>query len=403
MMSSALAAWQSNNNYRREGDVVYGVFQGCGFAVSEEDGGKLFTFMLSARDNHSFDDFENALASQGGELALAQVGDVENYLAVFFDESAGTISPNTMSDVLQFTASQARACGFRVPNTCVKCGARATKRSFVDNMVQPLCADCSAQLKQQRRSAPTPPPASPMPPAPAPSPIAAPITAPEPMVSQDDQYARQYAPLVPDSSKYDETYDEYSGMAPQYGGNDTYSDPFGGTYNDSDYSQPPISFDDSGDEYRDIMGDGSDTSSNVTKVEGSIGAGILGAMLGSVIGVIPYMVIAILADFHMAALCFPAGMLAVVFYTILGGRKAKALGMSICMVVSAIVSEILMFLGMVFSYVNDTTNFSQALNYLFTEQSTFFTVNVIFSVLGAIFGAFFMISVMSKYVGEKEE
>ena len=57
-----------------------------------------------------------------------------------------------------------------------------------------------------------------------------------------------------------------------------------------------------------------------------------------------------------------------------------------------------MFLGMVFSYVNDSTDFSGALSYLFDKQLTFFLINIVFSVLGAIFGSFFMISVMNKYV-----
>lgn len=383
MMSSSLASWQSANNYRKEGDVVYGVYQGCGFAVSEEDGGKLFVFMLSAGDNRAFDSFENALAAEGSELGQGQVGDVENYLAVFFDESRDTISLRTMDKVLDFVVTQARSCGFRVPNTCVKCGAKATKRSFVDNMVQPLCAECSAKQRQNRRPA-----------------QAAPAPVPAPMASRDeDDYERRYAPMKPDSSKYDDSYDEYSGMKSKYD-DDRYSDKFGGTYNDSDYAEPPISFDDSGDEYREIMGDDRSDKDDApsTEVEGSVGKGILGAALGAFIGVIPYLIVSMIADFHMAALCFPAGMLAVVFYTMLHGTRSKGAGMGICMSVSAIVSVIFMFLGMVFSYVNDSTDFSGALNYLMDKQLSFFLINIVFSVLGAIFGSFFMVSVMNKYV-----
>ena len=388
MMSHQLSSWQSANNYRTEGDVVYGVYQGCGFAVSEEDGGKLFIFMLSAGDNTAFDDFENALASTGGQLADGQVGDVENYLAVFFDESSGNISNVTMDQLLAFTASQARNCGFRVPNTCVKCGARATKRSFLNNMVQPLCADCSAQNKQSRHAAaPVPPPVSPF------------ATAPEPMVSQDDQYARQYSPLVPDSSKYDDSYDEYAGMPPHYGNNSSYSDPYGGTYNDEGYDNPdnaPISFDDSGDEYRDIMGN-DDGDPSATQLGGSVGMGFLGALLGACIGVIPYILIALIADFHMAALCFPAGMLAVLFYTFLHGRRVKGTGMGVSIGVSVVISFVTMFLAMVFSYVNDTRTFGQALSYVFSQQLTFFLINSVFSILGSVFGAFFMINKMDDY------
>lgn len=387
MISSSLSSWQSANNYRKEGDVVYGVYRGCGFAVSEEDGGMLFVFMLSAGDNRAFDNFENALAAEGGELGQGQVGDVENYLAIFFDESRGTLSLRTMDKVLDFVIAQARQSGFHVPNVCVKCGAKATKRSFVDNMVQPLCAECSARQKQNHRPAPEKA-------APAPAPMAS---------RDDDDYSRRYAPIKADSSKYDDSYDEYSGMKPKYDDDrydDRYTDKYGGTYNDSDYAEPPVSFDDSGDEYREIMGDDrSDRDdSPSTEIDGTAGKGILGAALGAFIGVIPYLIVSMIADFHMAALCFPAGMLAVVFYTMLHGTRSKGVGMGICMSVSAIISVVFMFLGMVFSYVNDSTDFSGALSYLFDKQLTFFLINIAFSVLGAIFGSFFMISVMNKYV-----
>ena len=381
MMSSSLSSWQSANNFRREGDVVYGVYQGCGFSVSEEDGGKLFIFMLSADDNRAFDTFENALAGEGGELSQGQIGDVENYLAVFYDESVSSVSLRTMDKLLDFVVAEARSCGFHVPNTCVKCGARANKRSFVDNMVQPLCAECSAKQKQNRRPAPSAP-------------------APKPMASRDeDDYERRYAPMKPDSSKYDDSYDEYSGMKSKYD-DDRYSDRYGGTYNDADYAEPPVSFDDSGDEYRAVMGDdrsGKDDSPT-REIEGTVGRGILGAALGACIGVIPYLIVSMIADFHMAALCFPAGMLAVVFYTMLRGVRSKGAGMGICMSVSAIISVIFMFFGMVFSYVNDTTDFAGACSYLMDKQLSFFLINIVFSVLGSIFGAFFMISVMNKYV-----
>ena len=385
MMSSSLSQWQSANNYRREGDVVYGVYQGCGFSVSEEDGGKLFIFMLSAGDGRAFDTIENAIAKEGGELSQGQIGDVESYLAIFFDESVSSMSLRTMDQVLDFVVAQARSCGFRVPNVCVKCGARANKRSFVDNMVQPLCAECSAKQKQSRQPAQ----------AAAPSPVA-----PRPMASRDeDDYERRYAPIKPDSSKYDDSYDEYSGMKPKYD-DKKYSDKFGGTYNDSDYAEPPVSFDDSGDEYREIMGDsrsGKDDGPS-HEIEGTVGRGVLGAALGAFVGVIPYMIVSMIADFHMAALCFPAGMLAVVFYAMLRGVRSKGTGMGICMAVSSVVSVVFMALGMILSYVNDTTDFSAALSYLMDKQLTFFLVNVVFSILGSIFGAFFMISVMNKYV-----
>ena len=134
------------------------------------------------------------------------------------------------------------------------------------------------------------------------------------------------------------------------------------------------------------------------EIEGTVGRGVLGAALGAFVGVIPYMIVSMIADFHMAALCFPAGMLAVVFYAMLRGVRSKGTGMGICMAVSSVVSVVFMALGMILSYVNDTTDFSAAFSYLTDKQLTFFLVNVVFSILGSIFGAFFMISVMNKYV-----
>lgn len=405
MVSPQLATWQSKNNYRSDDDVVYGVYQGCGFSVSEDDDGLLFTFMLRPRDDEAFDDIEDALAQRGGELSEGQVGDVEGYLAVFFDQSHGLISGRTMNDILDFVVEQARPCGFRVPNTCVKCGARASKRSFLDGMVQPLCAECSAQNRQNRRAAAA---------------SAAQKKQPDRDSDEDERYAKQYTPIVPDSSKYDDSYDEYAGMSSS-----------GRSYNRLQYDEDresqnkntgsqqfepaPISFsdeaevnyrsaakDDPADDYREIMDGQSEHSATVseTYIEGSAGMGILGALLGSLAGVIPYIIIALAANFHMAALCFPAGMAAVWFYTIFKGRKSMTLGMSVSISAGVVISVITMFLCMVVSYMDQSRNFGQAVSYLFSEQGTFFAFNTVFATLGSAFGALFMIVLMSKYINE---
>lgn len=424
MMSHGLASWQSANNYRKEGDVVYGVFQGCGFTVSEEDGGKLFIFMLSARDDGAFDDFENALVAAGGAMAEGQVGDVENYLAVFYDESHGEMPHSAMDAILNFTATRAKQLGFRVPNVCVKCGARATKRSFVDNMVQPLCADCSEQNKQKRRAAA----------------VSAPAPAPQPEyydnyssggnnnygsydnapAEQDDEYANQYAPIVADSSKYDDSYDEYAGMTPQHSdytsdyGN--YSDQYSGTVQgydgdssaQDDYSGNSygggMSFSDNGeDDYRAVMGDDNDYASNSDiALGGNMGKGVLGALVGALVGVALYLILALAAHFPMGALCFPAGMLAVVFYTMFGGIRVKSTGMGISIGISTVISLIVVFFTSIFSYTNQTTDFSGAMSYLFGDstQTMLLVINLVLSVLGSVFGACLLIDVMGKYVGD---
>ena len=42
------------------------------------------------------------------------------------------------------------------------------------------------------------------------------------------------------------------------------------------------------------------------------------------------------------------------------------------------------------------------MSYLFSEQMTFFVFNTIFAILGAAFGALFMIVVMAKYIGNED-
>lgn len=415
MVSPQLASWQSRNNFRSDDDVVYGVYENCGFSVSEdEDGGLLFIFMLSPRDDHSFDDFEDAMMQESGELCEGQVGDVEGYLAVFFDQSHGLISARTMNRLLDFVVEQARPCGFRAPNICVKCGARANKRSFVDGMVQPLCAECSAQNRQNRRAAASPANA------------AARIPAPDTRTQEDNRYSKQYAPLVADSSKYDDSYDEYAGMSPQHSDyNQMQYDPqpnYGAQrrqepQSPQHFDPAPISFNDSGQEefrkvtyddpeedYREIMGDESEHSATVseTHIEGSGGMGILGALLGSLAGVIPYVIIALAANFPMAALCFPAGMLAVWFYTLLKGRKSMGFGMGVSISFSAVISVVTMFLTMAIYYMEEAGDFGGAVSYLFSEHGTFFIFNTVFALLGATFGALFMIVVMAKYVESNE-
>ncbi len=411
MVSAQLASWQSRNNYRSDDDVVYGVYQNCGFSVSEDDDGLLFIFMLCPRDDEAFDDIEDVLIRNGGELSEGQVGDVEGYLAIFFDQSHGPISGRTMNEVLDLVADQWRSCGFRVPNICVKCGDRASKRSFVDGMVQPLCAECSAQNKQNRRAAKN--------------------TAPnrssresdsQPRSDEDERYARQYAPIVADSSKYDDSYDEYAGMSSSRENyNELQYNPERQLRNNdgerSEFEPAPISFSDDGgdsfrsaaadepeDDYREIMGDQSEHSATVseTHIQGSAGMGVLGAFLGSLVGVLPYMIIAPIARFHMAALCFPAGIIAVWFYTLFKGRKNTTFGMSVCITLSSVISFITMFLCMVISYMDGSRNFSQAVSYLFSEQSLFFALNTILAILGATFGALFMIVLMSKYVEQDD-
>ena len=305
---------------------------------------------------------------------------------------------------MDFVAEQARSCGFRVPSTCVKCGARASKRSFVD--VQPLCAECSALNRQERHT---------------------PSAAPKDTPRDEARYAQQYAPIVADDSKYDASYDEYAGMTPAHSTYKSMNEMNGAPYQPFDEanepvslpdstdgsgrsyarypdkpSAPPFRFEEGQDDYNDIMGgDGSGSAVfSETRIEGSAAKGIFGAVLGSLAGVIPYIFIAMVVKFPMAALCFPAGILAVLFYVMLQGRKSVTFGMAVCAAVSLLVSFLTTLLCMGIFYMEQTRTFTQALQYLLNENSQFLVFNTVLSILGAAFGALFMIVRMSKYVEE---
>ena len=120
MISQSLKNWQQSRRYRIDGDTVYGVANGVGFSVTEEDGGALTIFMLSGPDS-AFDSFEQSLTSQSSRLREIAVGDVEGYLALFFDESAGKMPDSLLDELLGFTADSYRAAGFRMLSpTCLR-------------------------------------------------------------------------------------------------------------------------------------------------------------------------------------------------------------------------------------------------------------------------------------------
>ncbi|MBQ9993259.1 MAG: hypothetical protein IJP17_00925, partial [Clostridia bacterium] len=275
MMSSALRNWQQENRFRTEGDAVYGVYQGVGFSAVDEDGGKLFVFMLSGADN-AFDSIEDMLAAQSGALGRMQVGDVENYLALFYDESSGTMSPALMTTLLDFVAANCRTCGFKAPNVCVKCGAPANKRAFHNNMVQPMCEPCRDSLKK----------------APA---------------RRENAYGGDS--LVPQKSSYDENYDEYAGF-------------------DQQPRRPMPAYDENFS---------SQQMHVPAEPEGSMGKGFIGALLGSIAGLVPYY-ITVLINFQLPALCFLAGIGALLGYVAFGGVREKKSGVSCIISTSAVVS-----------------------------------------------------------------
>lgn len=304
MISQSLLSWQQSRKYRIDGDTVYGVSGGVGFSVVEEDGGKLAVFMLVCSSDASFDGMEDMLRSQP-TLADLQVGDVEGYLALFYDESVGAMDEYMLDDMLTFVSANYRGLGFRAPNVCVKCGAPANKRSFYNNMVQPMCAECSAATKAGGR-APTP--------APAPAPASAPRPEPRREQYQEDRLRT--------STVYDEERDDtYAGMEPS----NHRSVP---TWE----AEPPYQA-------------GND--------EGTAGKGVLGAVIGAVAGLVPFG-ISIVFGFPLPALCVLCGVLAIMGYVAFGGVKDKKTGSMASIVSAEIVTIVAVLLVFLLSKVGTT-------------------------------------------------
>lgn len=282
MISYGLQSWQQQKRLRIEGDVVYGVYQGLGFSVTEEDGGKLFVFMLSGSDS-AFDAIEDNLAAQYTSLRELQVGDVENYLALFYDESRGEMPVGLMDSMLDFVIANARAFGFRTPNTCVKCGAPAQKRAFSNGLVQPFCTNC----REAEKTAAAP--------------------APQPAAYQSPYAQNPYA-YTPT------TYSPYQEQTPAA-------------------VDPNI-------EHRSVLDSFTQEPEKKEDLgEGNLVKGILGALLGAVAGLVPYF-ISVLAGLELGAFCFLSGIGAILGYTLFGGLRKKSTAISSCIAIPLVLSVI---------------------------------------------------------------
>ncbi|MCL2487020.1 MAG: hypothetical protein FWE86_05405, partial [Oscillospiraceae bacterium] len=287
MISSTLQNWQKSRNYRRDGENVYGVCDGIGFSMSEEDGGKLAVFMLKGTDG-AFTALENVFAADSSELRQVQVGDVEGYLALFYDESRGQMPEYLLDELLSFSARTCRRCGFSVPNRCVSCGEKATKRTFHEGMVQPMCAICSDKKKSGASYAP--------------------MAAPPPPLRTEEAFA---------------------GRVPGYG--------------DSDYMSPMQRPRD------DINYDSREYDYNYSS-EGSAKGGALGAIVGTVAGLVVY-VATMLLNLPVAALATLAGIGGVLGYIAFGGPRKKSSAVKTVLGVSAGVSVLFVLINHVFSGV----------------------------------------------------
>lgn len=340
MLSSVLRNWQQANNHRVSDDTVYGVYQNVGFSLTEEDGGRLFIFMLSGKDE-AFDLLEDMLCRQSGALRNAQVGDVENYLAVFFDDADGHLSAADMSDVLDFVAGNFRACGFRTPNVCVKCGAPATKRSFYNNMVQPLCAPCREADKLEKAH-------------------------------------KAAAPASTDHSAYDRR-NEYDDYPPQrrYSEPEQYPPQRSRGYDERDYHSAsawdgqPEQFAESG--------------------LGSAPSGFFGALIGAVAGLVPY-ILSTMLGFELAALCFLSGIGAVTGYVAFGGLKAK----TNALINAVAVSEMFSLLTVV--VFTCAANLGDGLSVALSNLLQLGGLNLLMAGVGALLGVLVSLDTLHKYL-----
>ena len=352
MLSKGLQKWQQENTFRIGGDTVYGVHRGVGFSVVEEDGGKLFVFMLAGEDS-AFDNCEDMLAGSRGDLKLVQVGDVENYLALCFDEQGGEMSGISMSALLDFVADNYRTCGFRVPNKCVKCGAPATKRSFLDNMVQPMCAECREEQKRSEgggRAA----------------------------------AAAAAAPLSSGNNRYDDSYDEYAGMQHNahplgdqrrgYDERDEYDD-----RRERERRRPSEGYDEGYD--RDVPR------------PGSVGGGVIGAILGALAGLVPFFGF-VLLPFELSCLCFIAGFCATIGYNSFDGLKDRKTALTSVITATLVLS---IFSVLLVSFINGfTDNFGTTVSMMFKESNTWYSL--IFGVVGALLGVAISYDRLLKYI-----
>lgn len=351
MISSGLSNWQTASGFRLENDVVYGVYNGMGFAVACEDGGKLFTFMLSGLDE-AFDAIEDLLVAQPSRIKEAQVGDVEGYLALFFEERGAEMPGQLMTALLDFVMANARACGFTVPRVCVKCGAPANKRSFYNDMVQPMCTACSEEERLKKRAA-----------RPAPEPQPEPQPAPEPQRRPDS--------LIPTHSGYnpeeDDTYDQYAAAPRQ--------EKPAVPERAAAPATPPLAF------------------INDTTDEGSMAKGVIGGILGGIAGLVP-LVLSVIIGLELTVLCVVCGIGSVLGYIAMGGLKRK----NPAMISTIVIAEVLSIAA--FAVINAVAGAADGLTFfesLFTSAVDY--INFVIAIVAAAIGAAITLDKLAEYIG----
>lgn len=358
-MNDILLQWKSQNKLSEESNFIYGNYNKVGFAVNYENSGYLFVLTLESDSDASFKSLQNKISAQGNKFDGLQVGKVESYLALFIQSVS---VPNDLSAIIDFAVRNSSECGFYTPKVCSSCGAVATKMKFENGVVRPVCADCKAGI----------------------------VKTPEPEVKKEEDYL---------SSLQDDSYEseEYvigknkDNIAAFYG--DSKSDD---SFNSEEWSKHDDFVIEGTDEYYQILDDDEFDYGTSGMSRGNVFLGILGALLGAAIGVIPYFLLYKFLDIPVAALCLVSGILSVLMYTWFRGRKSVGLGMTLSLVFSIVAA-----VGMVV-FIQNTVEISNGGVSIFTDitglfGNTAFLIHVLMAVVGAILGAFVCKGALNNY------
>ncbi|MBQ6568873.1 MAG: hypothetical protein IJL87_01310 [Clostridia bacterium] len=283
MLSQLLSLWQSKNSLDVEDGFVYGVFNDIGFSVNDETGGKLIVVSAVANANESYKRMQELCRMMGGCFSFIKVGKVENYLALFADESNYKLTVNDLDSIIQFVASNYSSAGFSAHTVCYKCGQPSSKLVFKDQLVRPICKSCSHDV---------------------------------------DASAARAAEAARREEAARKAREEENNVQFDFG------DDF--TLGENNPNNPADDY----DRYADSM------SLYSSKGSGSMLGGFLGAIIGSLIGVLPYLLFFAVtkSGISFAALCIIAPFFAILVYGMFKGKRSLSTCLGVVIIVSSIVS-----------------------------------------------------------------
>lgn len=331
MISQLLTLWQKKNQLDFEDDYVYGVFNEIGFSINDETGGKLLVISAIASSNNSYKKMQELCKMMGGCFSYIKVGKVEEYLALFIDESSYMLTVSDLDSIIQFVASNYASAGFNAHTTCYKCGQPSSKLVFKDQLVRPVCKNCA----HQPTGGFTPERVQPIPVTPATSDFEKDFGAQN--FSFDDNNFSQSTP---------KREEEKFSVKMNY--DDDYSD----SYSDDRYS-----------------------SRHSHMPSGSLFGGLLGSFLGAIVGVIPFLLLFSVTASHvsLAVLCLLAPLFAVFAYKMFKGRDMMSTA-TICVALTCLaVSAVAVLWVQLATSLLDAGATSTSISYVFSNLSQAFS------------------------------